>query len=414
MTVLPRHDPRHHTTGARRLNRRRRLLFACLCITLSLPLVGVAQMPDPKQMSGIPRPVTDLPNGSVSVRLIRGALTNNIADHQVELHVDGKVQTVKTDANGRAQFDGLPAGASLKAVAVVDGERLESEEFPAPGQGAIRLMLVATDTTTAGRAAAAAAAEPAVPGAVVLAGSSRIVIEPGEETLSVFYILDIVNNASGPVMPPVPFQFDMPAAMLNVGVLPGSSPLASNKGHHVTVSGPFPPGRTSVEVGGSLPVTSGSLSLTQSFPADFEQPVFIAKKERALAVSSPQFVRQQETDVQGTPVIIGAANPIAAGTPITLNISGLLYQSSTPRFVALGLALAIAVAGMLASLRRVDVSAQSAAAQKLAGRREKLMQELTRLEQDHRRGTVEESRFAARREELMSALERVYAALTAS
>lgn len=414
MTSLPRHDPRHHTTGATRLTRRRRLLFACLCIALSLPLVGGAQMPDPKQMSGIPRPVTDLPNGSVSVRLIRGALTNNIADHPVELHVDGRVQTVTTDANGRAQFDRLPAGASLKAVAVVDGERLESEEFPAPAQGAIRLMLVATDTTTAGRAAAAAAGAPAVPGAVVLAGNSRIVIEPGEETLSVFYILDIVNNASGPVVPSVPFEFDLPGAMLNVGVTQGSSPLASIKGHHVTVSGPFPPGRTSAEVGGSLPVTSGTLSLTQSFPANFEQPVFIAKKERALAVSSPQFARQQETDVQGTPVIIGAGNPIAAGTPITLNISGLLYRSSTPRFVALGLALAIAVAGMLASLRRVDVSAQSAATQKLVGRREKLMQELTRLEQDHRRGTVEEPRFAARREELMSALERVYAALTAS
>ena len=32
------------------------------------------QMPDPKQMSGIPRPVTDLPAGHVSVRLIRGQL----------------------------------------------------------------------------------------------------------------------------------------------------------------------------------------------------------------------------------------------------------------------------------------------------------------------------------------------------
>ena len=29
------------------------------------------QMPDPKQMAGIPRPVSDLPNGTVSVRLAR-------------------------------------------------------------------------------------------------------------------------------------------------------------------------------------------------------------------------------------------------------------------------------------------------------------------------------------------------------
>jgi len=69
-------------------------------------------MPDPKQMSGIPRPVTDLPDGSISVRLIRGSLANNIAGHPVELIVGGAKRTVKTDDGGRAQFDRLPAGRS--------------------------------------------------------------------------------------------------------------------------------------------------------------------------------------------------------------------------------------------------------------------------------------------------------------
>ena len=69
-------------------------------------------MPDPKQMSGIPRPVDDLPNGAISVRLIRGELSNNIADHPVELHVGSEVRTVKTDEAGRAQFNDVPAGAT--------------------------------------------------------------------------------------------------------------------------------------------------------------------------------------------------------------------------------------------------------------------------------------------------------------
>ena len=107
-------------------------------------------MPDPKQMAGIPRPVDDLPAGSVSVRLIRGQLSNNIADHPVELHFgNGRVLTVKTDDAGRAQFDKLPAGSPVKASADVDGEHLESQEFPAPAQGGIRLMLVATDRAAA-------------------------------------------------------------------------------------------------------------------------------------------------------------------------------------------------------------------------------------------------------------------------
>src|SRR5215468_11674492 len=102
-------------------------------------------MPDPKMMSGIPRPVDDLPAGSISVRLIRGDLSNNITGHPVELHVGDKVQTVKTDDQGRAEFSGLTPGATATAVAEVDGERLESQAFPIQAQGGIRLMLVATD-----------------------------------------------------------------------------------------------------------------------------------------------------------------------------------------------------------------------------------------------------------------------------
>ena len=66
-------------------------------------------MPDPKEMSGIPRPVPvgDLPNRTVSVRLIRGALSNNIAGHPVDLLIDGTPRTVKTDENGRAEFGPL-------------------------------------------------------------------------------------------------------------------------------------------------------------------------------------------------------------------------------------------------------------------------------------------------------------------
>ena len=85
--------------------------------------------------------------------------------------------TVKTDDAGRAQFDKLPAGSPVKAVAVVDGERLESQEFPAPAQGGIRLMLVATDKSALGAKSSA----PAVTGQVALGGETRIVIEPGDE-----------------------------------------------------------------------------------------------------------------------------------------------------------------------------------------------------------------------------------------
>ena len=131
--------------------------FSFFLLPFSAPAFAQFQMPDPKQMSGIPRPVTDLPAGHVSVRLIRGQLSNNIQGHPVEMHAGGKVLTVKTDENGRAEFSGVAAGTTVKAVAVVDGERLESQDFPWPGDGGIRVMLVATPKGGEGAAAGVSA-----------------------------------------------------------------------------------------------------------------------------------------------------------------------------------------------------------------------------------------------------------------
>src|SRR3954468_13923299 len=148
---------------------------------------GGFAMPDPKQMSGIPRPVDDLPNGAISVRLIRGSLSNNLVGRPVDLHVGPTVITVKTDENGRAEFKDFGTGtalATVKATADVDGEHLESQEFPAPTRGGIRLMLVATDPNKkdapAGNAPAAAP-NTAITGALSIGSQSRIVMQPREE-----------------------------------------------------------------------------------------------------------------------------------------------------------------------------------------------------------------------------------------
>jgi hypothetical protein len=83
-------------------------------------------MPDARAMSGIPRPVTDLPDGSISVRVIRGELSNNISNQPVQLRVGDKVLTAKTDEAGRAQFDNVTPGAAVKASTDVAGEHLRS------------------------------------------------------------------------------------------------------------------------------------------------------------------------------------------------------------------------------------------------------------------------------------------------
>lgn len=394
--------------------RRRRLAVlagVALCAAWLTPTTvhGQFQMPDPKQMSGIPRPVTDLPERTISVRVIRGDLSHNLPGQPVELSVDGKLQTVKTDENGRAEFGPIAAGATVKAATTVDGERLESQEFPAPAQGGIRLMLVATDKEKEAQAAAEAAA-PAVPGTVVLAGETRIVMEPEEDLVRVYYLLDITNTARTKVTPASVFQFETPTGALGTALMEGSTPLANVTGTHVRVNGPFPPGNTFVQIGFALPQSNGTLDLEQVFPAAMEHLGVIVKKVGDARLTSAQLERQQDMPAGGDIYIAGAGGGVPAGQPVRLTVSGLPHHSTTPRYVALFLAGVMVAAGAWFA-RQPAKDLHGLHRKQLVSRREKLFQELLRLEADHRRGKGDGTRYAARRGELIDALEQVYGAL---
>lgn len=366
-------------------------------------------MPDMKSMSGIPRPVDDLPAGSISVRLIRGSLSNNITGHPVDLHIGAKVQTVKTDESGRAQFDKIPSGTTVKATADVDGEHLESQEFPSPAQGGVRLMLVATDKNAA---PATQPNAPAVAGQVVISNQSRIVMEPGDEAVNVFYLLDIENTARVPVNPPAPFAFDLPKEAVGSGVMEGSTPQATLNGRRVLVQGPFAPGHTFVQVGMSLPSASGSIEISQAFPANLQSLAVVAQKVGNVALSSPQLTNQREMPAQGQTFIAATGGAVNAGQPISLTLSGLPHHSSAPRTIALLLAIAIALVGVAAIGRPAPAEPGRATERKrLLARREKLLNDLAKLEADHRSGRADERRYPDRREELVASLERVYGAL---
>ena len=369
---------------------------------------GGFAMPDPKQMSGIPRPVDDLPKGAISVRLIRGELSNNIAGHPVELRIGADVRTVKTDDSGRAQFNDVPPGSTVKATAEVDGERLESQEFQAPAQGGIRLMLVATDKAKA----AAAAAAPAVTGDVVIGEQSRIVMQPREEAVDLFYLLDITNGAPGPVNTAAPFEFEMPTGVRGCGIMQGSSPQATLTGSHVVVQGPFPPGSTFVQVACEMPALTGAIDIDQRFPAAFEHLAVVVKKVGDTTLRSPQLKNQRELPADGEVFIAATGGTVGAGQPIELAVGGVPHHSSAPRRIALTLALVIGLAGVWAAARPVeDAAAKAAERKRLLARRDKLFNDLVRLEQDRRTGRVDDRRGTVRHEEIVGALEQVYSAL---
>ena len=361
---------------------------------------------DPRQMAGIPRPVNDLPDGSISVRLIRGQLSNNIAGHLVELHyANGRVLKANTDDAGRAQFDKLAPGV-VKASADVDGEHLESQDFEAPKQGGIRLILVATDKN----APAAAPLGPAAKGKVVLTDNSRIVFEPGDEFVSVYYILEIFNNSANPVDPDPPFTFDMPKGSLGTTLLDGTSPIVRSSGAHISLGGPVPPGRTLIQAVAELPADSGAIDVTQTFPAPLDRLAVLVKKVGDTKLESPTIERQQDFPNEGQTVIGAMGGTIAAGKPIELHLTDLPHHSPLPRYSALTLAGVVVLVGVWAGTRKQDGAAIDGARKRLVARREKLFGELVKLERERRSGRTDD-RSDRRREELMAQLEHIYGAL---
>jgi hypothetical protein len=116
-----------------------------LMLALGLSATALAQpmMIDPSKMSGIPRPDPQVPAHTVTVRLIRGELSNRMVGVDVALANDkGEVVTSKTDDQGRATFANLAAGQQYQARATDGVSELTSQAIELPDDMGVRVMLV--------------------------------------------------------------------------------------------------------------------------------------------------------------------------------------------------------------------------------------------------------------------------------
>jgi hypothetical protein len=382
-----------------------------LCV-LALALAASAQvaMPDPSQIAGVPLPAPELPAGTVSVRVVRERMGNNVQGQAVTVTGGGETKTGTTDAQGRAEFTGFRAGTSVVATATVDGEALTSQPLPVPAQGGVRVALIAGIAEAAARdraAAEAAANEPPRSGIVVIGGESRVILEFQDDTPTMFYVLEIVNAARTPIDPGGPLDFAMPTGARNATLMEGSSRQATVRGDIVRVTGPFAPGTTSIQIGFSLPDIGRSYTWRQAWPAAFERPFLAVEKAGDLQLSSAQLPRVEDLPADGGKTfILASGERLAAGDELVVSLTNLPVHDMTPRWVAVGLALLILAAGLYAAASpaaRPDISS-------LRQQRERLMRELVAIE-ERRAGGRSKPKDSERRSALVAELERVLAAI---
>ena len=380
-----------------------------LCAVAGLSTLASGQMPDARQMSGIPMPTPDAPAGTVSIRLVRGELTNNVVRHPVDLHAGPRTETAITDENGRAVFSGLQPGTSVHATAEIDGERVASQSFTMPPDVGIRIVLVAG--VGGAPAAAAAPMPPVAPGEVVFAGESRIQIEFDDDAIEVFYLFDLANPSSAPVTPARDLVFELPEGAQSAATLEGSSAQATVRGRTVTVTGPIAPGITPVRLAFGLAPAGSDRVIVQRLPASWAQVQVIMSRAGAAQMSSPQFTSAREMAGQGEPIILGTGGALAAGQDLSLTLTGLPGRSRMGRNLSLALAALILLAGAWIAASAKTGSGDASRRAALVERRDRLMADLVRLEEQRRAGTVDDRRYAARHEELVGQLERVYGEL---
>ena len=369
------------------------------------------EMPDPSAIAGTPLPAPELPAGTITVRVVRERMGNNIAGQDVTLTIGQGKRTVKTDAQGRAQFDGLAPGTQAQATTTVDGEALTSQQFTVPDRGGIRVALIAgiaAAKATEKAAADAAAKEPPRKGVVEIGPESRIILEYQDDNLTIFYLLEVVNNARTPIDIGGPLLIRLPRGAAGASVMEGSSQNVSAGGDMLTITGPFPPGKTIAQVGFSLPQAEESITIQQTWPAALAQVFVGVEKIGDMKIASPQFSSVQDMSSEGQQFIMATGPRLKAGDTLVLNLSGLPAHSQTPRNVALGaVVLMFVFAAWLALSPGKAHAAQDA---RLTARREKLMNEIVALERRRRQKPLSDA-DEARLQRATTELERVIAEL---
>lgn len=113
-----------------------------LAFGFALVVVPQAASAQPAAAIGRPLPDSQLPKGTVSVRVVAGTPSSPVVGTDVTLLINGEPRMARTDAAGRVTFGGLPIGGMAQAkILDADKREITSETFPIGNDGGTRLML---------------------------------------------------------------------------------------------------------------------------------------------------------------------------------------------------------------------------------------------------------------------------------
>lgn len=147
---------------------------------------------------GKPLPSSDLPVGTVSVRIVAGSPANPVIGTDVTLVVGGTPRLARTDTAGRVFFKDLPPGATVQAkVTDEDKKEITSDSFELPSDSGVRLLLSTKPFQAGGGGApfAGGAGGQAMPEPRQMSGEPRLEPNDPPGTLTVRLTYDDFKDA---------------------------------------------------------------------------------------------------------------------------------------------------------------------------------------------------------------------------
>ena len=200
-----------------------------------------------------------------------------------------------------------------------------------------------------------------------------------------FYLLEIVNNARTPIDIGGPLLIRLPTGAAGASMMQGSSPHASAKGDMLTITGPFPPGKTVAQVGFSLPqAPAPTTRCGRRGRRRWRRCSSAWRRSATCRSSSPQLTDVREMNSDGQPFIMATGPRLNAGDTLVLNLTGLAgaQPDAAQRRADRGGGDRSRVGAWFALSPAKAHAAQDA---KLHAQREKLMNEVVALERKRRR-----------------------------
>jgi hypothetical protein len=400
---------------------------------------AAAQTPDLTSMSGIPLPMTDVPPGTASVRVVRFDMAHPVVALEVTLHPTGagQLRRLKTDSTGRAVFAGLEEGEFV-ARTTVDGRELRSQPFRVSAPNGVRMLLVAPATPGAPPAAPASvpaagelppghppidrdddhdghdhgagpaplpASQPSGPtttdpSRLSLASGSEIVIDFLEDAIRVTQVFLLRND--GPTFDPGPrgLVFLLPAGVAEVNV-PQRGPRLDVDGKRAVVwPGLVGPGESRVAVQYAVTYQRGT-TLAVPIPVRSDG-LLVGHRPTGLQVAVTGYQQRDEVDPpQGGRFTVYRMGSLPAGATVEVRFSHSRHIEWFAGLVVLGLL------GWLLFGARAGVS-PAEELQQLATRREQLLDDLVGLERQRRPGKELSRKLQQKRDDLYAKLEQVY------